>query len=32
MAIRRVLRAVKSLFGVPKKELPREPRRDLNAA
>jgi hypothetical protein len=32
MAISRVLRAVKSLFGVPKKELPREPRRDLNAA
>jgi len=32
MAIRRVLRAVKSLFGVPKKELPREPRRNLNAA
>jgi hypothetical protein len=32
MVIRRVLRAVKSLFGVPKKELPREPRRDLNAA
>jgi hypothetical protein len=32
MAIRRVLRAVRNLFGVPKKELPRERRRDLNAA
>jgi uncharacterized protein DUF4126 len=32
MAIRRVLRAVRNLFGVPKKDLPRERRRDLNAA